>query len=260
MSYKEVIAKCWSDYVDKTPSAAKIHEILEGRGEHIVNDHIAFRTFGHPKVNTDKLAAVFVDLGYKESGEYYFEAKKLRAKHYEHPDTDAPRIFISELILEEFSEGLQKTIDGLCMSVEKGKINFPSRPWGFPSYKTYQKLLEESEYAAWTYVFGFCANHFTIFINHLKNIHSLEEMNELLIKEGFPMNVSGGMIKGSPDQLLEQSSILADKQAVRFQEGTYEIPSCYYEFARRYPSKDGELFTGFIAKSADKIFESTHSR
>jgi len=37
----------------------------------------------------------------------------------------------------------------------------------------------------------------------------------------------------------------------------HEIPSCYYEFARRYEDKNGELYGGFIAKSADKIFEST---
>ena len=45
---------------------------------------------------------------------------------------------------------------------------------------------------------------------------------------------------------------------VEFAEGTYRIPSCYYEFALRYKMEDGELYSGFIAKSADKIFESTN--
>jgi hypothetical protein len=40
-------------------------------------------------------------------------------------------------------------------------------------------------------------------------------------------------------------------------EGLKEIPACYYEFAKRYPDADGKLYSGFIAKSADKIFEST---
>ena len=35
------------------------------------------------------------------------------------------------------------------------------------------------------------------------------------------------------------------------------VPSCYYEFARRYPLPSGELFQGFVPASADKIFEST---
>ncbi len=38
-----------------------------------------------------------------------------------------------------------------------------------------------------------------------------------------------------------------------------EIPSCFYEFAKRYPQADGELYTGFVAASADKIFESTNA-
>lgn len=31
-----------------------------------------------------------------------------------------------------------------------------------------------------------------------------------------------------------------------------------YEFARRYPDEKGNIYSGFIAKSADKIFESTN--
>ena len=72
------------------------------------------------------------------------------------------------------------------------------------------------------------------------------------------MNTSGGEIKGSPEQLLEQSSILADKISVEFVETTKEITSCYYEFAFRYSQTNGELYSGFIAESADKIFESTN--
>jgi hypothetical protein len=47
---------------------------------------------------------------------------------------------------------------------------------------------------------------------------------------------------------------------VSFSEGIFTIPGCYYEFARRYPDADGKLFSGFIAGSADKIFESTDYR
>ena len=71
------------------------------------------------------------------------------------------------------------------------------------------------------------------------------------------MNDSGGEIKGTPEQLLEQSSIKSEIVAVDFKEGSFEVPGCYYEFARRYPDADGKLYSGFIAKSADKIFEST---
>ncbi len=72
------------------------------------------------------------------------------------------------------------------------------------------------------------------------------------------MNSSGGEIKGSREELLQQSSIMADRSMVEFKEGMREVPSCYYEFALRFKDKEGELYEGFIAASADKIFESTN--
>jgi hypothetical protein len=42
-----------------------------------------------------------------------------------------------------------------------------------------------------------------------------------------------------------------------FAEGAFGIPSCYYEFAQRFPMPDGKLFNGFVTRSANKIFEST---
>ena len=47
---------------------------------------------------------------------------------------------------------------------------------------------------------------------------------------------------------------------MKFDDGSKVIPCCYYEFARRYPLPNGNLFQGFVAKSADKIFESTNRR
>ena len=42
------------------------------------------------------------------------------------------------------------------------------------------------------------------------------------------MNTSGGEIKGTPEQFLEQSSVLADKIPVDFQELTKEITFIIY--------------------------------
>ncbi len=71
------------------------------------------------------------------------------------------------------------------------------------------------------------------------------------------MNESGGEIKVTSDVMLEQSSILADKKKVEFVAGQYLIPSCYYEFDKRYNTPNRELFSRVIANSAAKIFEST---
>ena len=50
------------------------------------------------------------------------------------------------------------------------------------------------------------------------------------------------------------------RQACEFSDGTRTIPACYVEFALRHPDADGALFGGFIADSADRIFESTDRR
>ena len=263
MSHQLLLNQLWSQYVNYTPSALRIHEILTDQNNDIVNDHIAFRTFNLPGVNIDKMAGVFVANGYVAKGEYHFEEKKLFARHFEHAtDTNAPKIFISELLLEEFSTELQDIVKHCVAQVAANKredthLPLAGRIWNDISFETYQKLREESEYCAWLYVYGFCVNHFTVLVNELSSIDSLEAMNELLKMHDFPMNISGGEIKGTPQELLEQSSILADKCSVNFKEGTYAIPSCYYEFARRYTDQNGSLYSGFIAKSADKIFEST---
>ena len=77
---------------------------------------------------------------------------------------------------------------------------------------------------------------------------------------GFKLNPFGGEIKGTPEELLEQSSTMAESLNVQFADGVYAIPACYYEFAKRYAMPNGQLYQGFVASSADKIFESTNRR
>src|SRR6185312_9849494 len=106
----------------------------------------------------------------------------------------------------------------------------------------------------------FRVNHFTVAVNGLTTFPDLESLNAFLVDHGFALNQAGGAIKGTPAQLLEQSSTLADSIVVDLAGEAVRIPSCYYEFARRYARPDGELFQGFVPASADKIFESTDVR
>ena len=266
MNKTELLSKLWEQYAEITPSAKKIQDLLEEKGEEIKNDHIAIRTFNDKRVNINVLEKLFLKVGYEEKGEYIFESKKLFAKHYEHAtDKNAPRIFISELELEKCSPQLQTTIKEVLDSCDADTFNNPElvlsgAMWKNKSVAVYNSLLEESEYAAWMYVYGFRANHFTINVNALKDFNNLESLNTFLENSGWKLNSSGGKIKGTPEQLLEQSSTLADMHSVKFDEGILQIPSCYYEFALRYPMNNGELYMGFIASSADKIFESTDTK
>jgi len=254
----------WNDYATLNPQARAIHNLLRSKGETVVNDHIALRTFGHPKVNLNVVAKAFIDVGYQAKDSYQFTEKKLDASHFEHEDSKLPKVFISELKLDAFSPALRNTIDSLVNQIpdewsSRWDLPVSGRPWSI-SYTDYEKLNAESQYAAWVGAWGFHANHFTVFINHLKNFNNLAAFNQFVKDAGYPMNVSGGEIKGSPEVLLEQSSTLAEQVEVAFSDRTHAIPCCYYEFAMRYPQRDGQLFQGFVANSADKIFESTDRR
>jgi hypothetical protein len=256
-----LIDKMWNDYVEINPLAQKIYDLFIKEGELILNDHIALRTFNHPRVNIDILSRPFLAAGYTYGGDYHFTDKKLYAKHFEHSDTNLPTIFISELKLEEFSPSLNQLVNRLVDEISPEKelaYDFVAigRPWNL-SIQDYNELMKESDYAAWVAAFGYRPNHFTILINALKNFSDITDLNNFLKTNGFKLNASGGEVKGSKEVFLEQSSTLANNIKVDFIDGKLDIPACYFEFAKRYPLPNGKLYKGFVANSADKIFEST---
>jgi hypothetical protein len=261
-----IFDQLWSIYTDQNPQTQKVFDLFNKRGELLVNDHIAFRTFDDERINIDVLSKVFINAGYVFKDDYHFEEKKLYAKHFEHgSNNNAPRVFISQLKTKEFSNYLQSTIKSCIDKIPEEILNsdeliYSGTVWGEVSFAVYEALRKESEYAAWLYVNGFRANHFTVNVNELKTFENLEQVNDFLKENGFLLNDSGGEIKGTPQELLEQSSITAELYQQTFVDGEHFIPGCYYEFARRYPDANGELYSGFIAKSADKIFESTDLR
>lgn len=264
MEFEKLFKQLWINYSNQNPSAGKIHNLFTQHGEIVENDHIAFRTFDDARVNIQKMAKPFLKIGYEPRGDYHFEEKKLHAVHFENSNIqNAPRIFISELKLKELSNQLQQTVNGLIAQIhsnefEDEELVLKGVLWETPSYKIYEELRTESEYAAWLYVYGFRTNHFTVSVNSLNKFNTIEKVNEFIKQNGFLLNSSGGEIKGTPEMLLQQSSIMADIIDVEFKEGVYQIPACYYEFALRYKDRDGKLFSGFHSKSADKIFESTN--
>ncbi len=260
MNSAQIFDRLWKDYTTQNPSVQSVYDLFVAHGETVENDHIAFRTFDDPRVNIEVLSKIFINAGYTYAGEYHFEDKHLYARHYE--KEGGPRVFISELLSHHFSPFVQQTIKQCVDAIPSelltsDELIFSGCSWLPVSYEVYEKLRQESEYAAWLYVHGFRANHFTMSVNHLKKFTNLQMVNQLLKDNGFRINDSGGEIKGTPAELLEQSSIRSEMIEVEFAEGVKEIPGCYYEFALRYPDSDGKLYSGFIAKSADKIFEST---
>ena len=86
-------------------------------GASIVNDHIAFRTFGARGFGIESIAPVIDELGYTARDTLTFPAKKLHAQWFapppatDHEATPLPRVFVSEL---KVPVGLSTSL--LCMA------------------------------------------------------------------------------------------------------------------------------------------------
>lgn len=264
MQAQEFYRRLWENYVTIAPSAGKIHELVEARFGPIRNDHVAFRTFDISPISLADLEKPFLHWGYRRDQAYPFPDKHLHAYGYIPPNDDLPLVFLSELTTRELSarsrDWIERTVSGTRLEPDPVALLLGGRPWALPTWAEYQLLEAESAYAAWLSVWGFCANHFTIAVHALRDDPALSDVVGELRARGFVMNEVGGMIKGSPSQLLQQASTVAESRSVTFDAGPKELPSCYYEFAKRYTEPKGELYLGFVAASAKDIFESTTAR
>ena len=227
MNIRNLFDDMWALYARINPSVVNVKKLMEKHeGGSVKNDHIALRTFNHPRINRDVIAKSFVDSGYKAVENLAFEKKKLDATYYLHDDDDLTRVFISELRLEEFSDELQEVINDLVDQITDNAIsqfdfcNYGT-PWSMITKETYDLLKEESEF--WVATFGFIVNHFTISVTDCESFDNLEQVNSYLKENGYRINDSGGEIKGSVEQGLEQSSILAEDIMVNFDSIDNEI-------------------------------------
>lgn len=266
MQREDVFEALWEDFTGIAPAAATIRAALLAAGERVVNDHVAFRTFDRGPLPLAALEPHLLALGYRRLAPYTFEAKRLEAFGYVHDDPLAPKVFVSELVVGACSPALQRVVDALVSQVpahaaDDVDVLWSGRPWEPVDHATWRTLAAESEYAAWLAALGYHANHFTVSVNHLSPaLRGIEPVLAFVEGLGFAINDSGGRVKGSPEVLLEQGSTLADQVEVELADGRFTLPTCYYEFALRHPQADGTLYPGFVAASADRIFESTNLR
>ena len=283
-----ILDELFNIYAKRVPDVKKISSAMIERGmvssqNEIINDHIAFRTMGVPNLGISSFEKIFLANGYKRMDFYHFAIKKLDAYWYSPPTEDLPRIFISELKVEKLSPKVQNIIRFYTDSIVQDPVEtlnlddynavakyFQTPLWDLPSLKDYELLLSESEYAAWVIYNRYYLNHYTISVHDLPNPYNkLESFNEFLSDIGIKLNTSGGIIKTSKDQLLRQSSSVANTVRANFTNGnTKKIAGSYVEFAERSPLpefrnlKSNKLKRehrreGFETSNADRIFEST---
>ncbi len=257
-----ILAELWKDFATLNPRAAEIRAKLEGMGEIVVDDHIAFRTFGSSRMNMEAVAKRFEAHGYARKGEYAFPERRVVAMHLEPPEEQLPKIFVSELQPGGWTQEFHRIVYRLIQQVpneyaESDAFLWSGAPWRLPTWGEYEALAVESEYASWVAVFGTRANHYALLLNALRFTDDLRTFNAFIEGLGYNLNRDGGKVKGSPEAGLEQSSIMAKATMMDFADGKASVPGCFYEFAKRYPGPDGELFQGFVERSADRIFSST---
>jgi hypothetical protein len=265
MQVQEFFSRLFADYVGVTPQAARIHDVIAAKFGSVKNDHVALRTVANERWGLTQLEVPFLEWGYRRDRSYHFPHKHLRAYGYIPDDDSLPLLFLSELVLAEMPPFLRNWFHRASAQATTPLEPLPTlllgvRPWALPTFAEYQELNRVSPYAAWLSVWGFRANHFTVAVHELPARPGLGALVETLMKEGVAMNTEGGLIQGTRADCLEQASTLAEPRLIQFKDGEHEIPSCYYEFAERHLDPDGHLYRGFVAQSANNIFESTTAR
>ena len=264
MNAEQFFNELWQDYITITPQAEQIKQLFAKTDGIVINDHVAFRTFADTPLKLDNLEPLILGMGYERQGSYDFKAKKLRAQSFIHPNPNVPKVFISELLVDQLSESAQAIIGKYTAQIKEQDLDlsvfWSARHWEMPSFEEYQAVMEESEYGAWLLAIGVRVNHFTVSVNHLHTTDCIREVLQRVKDAGFAVNTVGGEVKGTPEALLEQGSTMADRQNYIFAGGEeFEIPTCFYEFAKRYPDAEGVVYQGFVEANADKIFESTNA-
>ncbi len=287
-------------YMRRVPYARRYVELITGLGGSYVTDHLAFRTFntttGEQPAGIRAIGHLLKPLGYRKSGAYRFERQNLSAVHYEHKEGIFPKIFVSQLEVEELPDWAGKLIHEVvddtpylmsdraielmnCL-VSDGSLNeeaaeiltmemtgYFRRPWKMPSWETMLKINDISQYAAWALLHGNSVNHFAALFNMQKTPvwPDLEATCNGLVREGIPMKKD---IEGEKGSMLRQAATMPVMESYLFpgvesEAKEMEWTYAYFELTERGWSHEGEkpeLFPGFVTDQASHLFNVTQTR
>ncbi|MUG99561.1 DUF1338 family protein [Scytonema sp. UIC 10036] len=286
----------WQDYSNRVTYARTYAQMIENAGGTVANDHIAFRSLrmsvdspqGRVNLGINYLEQLVQILGYEVAGEYSFPETYLYARHYRHPqqeEFDLPKLFISELIVDELPENtvqlIRQTVAGVNL------LSFPaifdtfsnnterlvkelsrvfSTLWQPPKRFVVENVNKVTQYGAWVLLHGYAVNHFTAYVNRQNTVAypDIDTTVRALANLGVPMkeemegDATCGLRQTATQAVTEIVSVLNDSTDTEIQiPWTY----AYYELAERYlvevePGKQ-ELFDAFLGKNAQQLFEMT---
>jgi Domain of unknown function (DUF1338) len=286
----------WQDYSSRVRYAHTYTQMIKAAGGTVVNDHIAFRSLrmtvdsplGRANLGIKYLGTFAEALGYEAVGEYVFPDTHLYARHYRHPlqeEFDLPKLFISELIVDELPENIvqliKQTVSGVNLfsfsaiadafshdteKLAKELLKIFTRPWQPPRRSILEEVNNMTQYGAWVLLHGYAANHFTGYVNrqNTPTYPDIETTVRGLVDLGVPMK---DKIEGDVDVGLRQTATKAVNETVTVLDDSSDVEVqvpwtyAYYEIAQRYmvevePGKQ-VLFDAFLGKSARELFEMT---
>jgi Domain of unknown function (DUF1338) len=285
----------WQEYRDRVPYARTYQQMIEEAGGSIANDHIAFRTLrltidqnGHSiQLGIPYLAKIVEALGYQQAGEYHFPAQFLYARHYVHPEQDnydLPKLFISELIVDDLPENIavliKQTVQSGDFPLDMDLLSLESidtqtlmtkltdvfkLPWQPPKQSAIEQVNAVSQYGAWVMLYGYAVNHFTGYVNRQQTVkyqtiaQTIEGLTNLgvLMKSAIEGSIESGLCQTATHAAIEQAWVEDDTGNLI----QIPWPYAYYEIAERHQIKnsagDTVLFEGFLSAQAKQLFEMT---
>jgi hypothetical protein len=268
--------------------------MIEQAGATFVNDHIAFRTLAgqQPTTGIVSLSRIFETLGYVAAGCYQFPDKNLSSTHFQHPNGQFPKIFISELRSWELSGAAQAILARTLRShraplsdaalarlyrvneATQGELldlvtaQFHELPWDLPEKADVVTLNKESQFGAWVLVHGYNVNHYTALINSqgTPGLADIELTIAALKQAGVPMKSEIEGAKGSKLRQTATEAVTIDVPVLDQQtSATMPWTYAYFELAERGQITDGETgksgrFEGVLGPQATNLFEMTKVR
>ncbi len=269
----------WERYRNQVSYARTYEEMITSAGGTFINDHIAFRSLRLKHDGQDfgigYLAQIAESLGYTPKDEYHFPHQHLYARYYQHPDQTLPKLFISELIVDELpthiAEAIEKTVKNAKLATfaqtDPGSwLKVFGTPWLPPLKSTVELVNTVSQYGAWVLLHGYGVNHFTGSVNHQNTpaFPDIESTAAGLAALGVPMKE---VIEGDWGSGLRQTATKAVNTLVIVRDDQtgelVEIPwtYAYFEIAERgmievTPGIQGR-FEGFLGQQAKHLFEMT---
>ncbi len=290
--------KLWKQFLSRVPYAITYTDMIERKGGRVVLDHIGFRTLnthmGEQPAGIQAIKHIFDCFGYYTANKYILPKKRLKAVSFEPKNAWLPKIFVSQLDVQQLPDWAQHLLpgildetpypltdagiellgklkeDGILTSeaagiLEDELVKYFKRPWVAPSKDAILKMNDVSHYAAWVLLHGNSPSHFAVLINE-QNVASLPDLTttcDLLKQHGLPLKET---IEGTNGGLLQQSATFAIKEDVQVRgetdSETILWTYAYLEFIERgFIEEENHrvLFQGFIESQEQHLYNMTRT-